>query len=81
MKIDQMREEITKAYSGPAWRLKVMGMSDRQVIAIYYDMKRKNRLGKRPHENAVKFREGDEKCEQLNMWDILNEIKEKESNE
>ena len=77
MKIDQMRDEIVKAYPGPAWRLKVMGMSDRQVIAIYYDMRRKNRLGNKPHKKVVKF---EEKCVQLNMWDILNEQQGENSN-
>ena len=72
MTVDQMREEIIKAYSGPNWRLKVMGMPDRQVIAIYKDMNRKGRfLKKRRKEPKMK-----ETCVQLNMWDLLKEPEE-----
>lgn len=78
MKIDQMREEITKAYGGPAWRYRVMNMSDRQVFAIYKDMERKNRLGKKPGENAVKLKDDGI---QMNIWDIIAEEELEKKNE
>ena len=76
MKIKRMREEIISAYAGPAWRLRVMAMGDRQVVAIYKDMKNKNRIGKKPRENAVKLK--DDGGVQLNIWDFLKEEGESE---
>ena len=70
MTIDQIRDELIKAYSGPAWRMRVMGMGDRQVFAIYQDMRRKNRLGKKSRESKTKLKE---EGVQLNIWDLLNE--------
>lgn len=70
MTIDQMRDELIKVYSGPAWRMRVMGMGDRQVFAIYQDMKRKNRFGKKSQENKTKLKE--DGGVQLNIWDLLN---------
>ena len=70
MTIERMREEIMKTYAGPAWRFKVMGMPDRQVIAIYKDMLSKNRLGKKAGENAVNLKEDGE---QINIWDLLKD--------
>ena len=75
MKVDQTREEIAKAYAGPAWKARVKSMADRQVIAIYKDMERENRLGKRPKENAT-YKEPD--CSQLSIWDFIEKISEKE---
>ena len=35
MTIDQMRAEVLKLYKGDAWRMKVLNMTDAQVLAIY----------------------------------------------
>ena len=35
MTIEQMRGEISLAYSGPAWAARVNRMSDNQVLAVY----------------------------------------------
>ena len=78
MKIDQMREEIARVYAGPAWRYRVMTMSDRQIFAIYKDMERKNRFGKKPSENAIKLK--DDGGVQLSIWDILNNEQERKEN-
>lgn len=41
MSINQMREYVIAAYSGSlTWPARVKKMSDNQVIAIYYKMKR-----------------------------------------
>jgi hypothetical protein len=36
MSVQQMRVEITKVYKGERWRLKVLRMTDNQVIAVYH---------------------------------------------
>ena len=38
------REELTKAYPSQKWADKVKRMSERQVIAIYFRMKREGTL-------------------------------------
>ena len=75
MKIERMREAIISAYAGPAWRMRVMAMGDRQVVAIYRDMQNKNRIGKKPRENAVKLKDDGV---QLNIWDFLKDEGESE---
>lgn len=64
MTVDRMREELIKAYDGPAWRLRVEGMADRQVIAIYKNMQR------RPRRKKPKLKEDGV---QMNIWDLLND--------
>lgn len=39
--VDFKRQEITKAYKGPAWANRVKNMSDNQVIAVYLRLKQK----------------------------------------
>ena len=77
MTADQMRHELTYVYSGPVWRMKVMDMDDRQVIAVYLSMKREGRLKVHAKEKPKRFGEPVhkmcEKYEQLNMFDILKE--------
>lgn len=45
MNIVQMRNEVSTAYLGKAWKDKVKKMSDNQVIAIYYKLSRHNKFG------------------------------------
>lgn len=40
MQTQQMRTEVTKAYSGPSWPEKVRKMSDNQVQAVYFRLKK-----------------------------------------
>ena len=39
-----MRERVSKAYSGEAWKTKVREMPDNQIIAVYYRMLKKGTL-------------------------------------
>ena len=41
--INQKREFVASLYSGPRWRRKVSKMSDKQVLAIYFKEKNKDR--------------------------------------
>ena len=75
MHVKDMRDAVAAAYSGPAWRLKVLDMPDRQVIAIFKSMVAEGRLGphgkllKKPHEPSV------EKYQQLTIWDFMKKEK------
>ena len=48
MDVKQMREYILGMYPGDKWVYKVAHMSDNQVIAVYYSMKKK---GQKPVED------------------------------
>lgn len=72
MTVDQMRNALAEVYSGPVWRMRVSGMDDRQVIAIYKCMQKENRL----HPKKLKKEPGIKKAQQLSMWDILDEVKQ-----
>ena len=77
MKIDQMRDELIKAYPGPGWRMRVMEMGDRQVFAIYRSMQRTGRLRKKRCGSTTKLKEDGV---QLNIWDLLLDDESKERN-
>ena len=48
MNVEQMRAEIIKAYGGgKQWTYKVSHMSDAQVTAIYFQMKKSGRINYR----------------------------------
>ena len=72
MTVEQMREKIIHVYAGPTWRLRVQGMEDRQVIAIYkhmvedgiFDKPRK----KKKNDNSLHE-------EQMTIFDLLKEDK------
>ena len=81
MTIEKIREKVSQVYSGPMWRLRVSGMNDRQVYAIYKSMEREGRL-----DGEVKYKQSSKSnkkvslmyskytepyCEQLNMFDFL----------
>lgn len=71
MTVDQMRNALVEVYSGPVWRMRVSGMDDRQVIAIYKCMQKENRL----HPKKLKKEPGIKCCEQMTIWDVINEEK------
>lgn len=40
MSVMQMRDYVASSYKGDGWKRKVANMSDQQVIAIYYRLKK-----------------------------------------
>lgn len=54
MTIDQMRGEISLAYSGPAWAARVNRMSDNQVIAVYHRLSTTGKLEEAAKERRKK---------------------------
>lgn len=44
MSTDQMREKILQVYTGPDYEVKLWGMSDRQVAAIYNRLMSKGKI-------------------------------------
>jgi hypothetical protein len=80
MTVNAMREAVISVYSGPAWRLKVQEMPDRQVIAIFRSMVDEGRLtkngilAKRPHQPTfeVPKKKSEPQCIQLTIWDFYD---------
>jgi len=77
MKVEQMREQLIHVYSGPTWRMRVLGMENRQVIAIYKSMQEEGRLvsgksGKKKPASSKNQVKAQEDSIQLNIWDYLN---------
>lgn len=70
MTVEAMRTAITEVYPGQTWRLRVQGMKDDQVIAIYKHMKEENVF-----EKAAKARRRKAKMKeqgiQLTIWDFM----------
>lgn len=54
MTIDQMRGEISLAYSGPAWAARVSRMSDNQVCAVYHRLSVTGKLEEAAEERKRK---------------------------
>lgn len=52
MTVNQMREAISKVYSGRKWKSKVARMDDGQVLAIYQDFMRKGLFDRKPNYKA-----------------------------
>jgi len=50
MNTEVMRQEIAKEYPGDNWKKKVKRMPDKQVIAVYYSFKNKERMKKLERE-------------------------------
>jgi len=46
MNVEQKRGEVIKAYSGPAWKAKVLKMPDGQILAVYANLYLKPRTNK-----------------------------------
>lgn len=56
MTTDEMRLALADLYPGPNWRLKCQTMPERQVVAIYRNLKLKGKFDKRnkkPKEPGV----------------------------
>ena len=70
MTVDQMRNALIEAYPGPLWALKVKNMENRQVIAIYKNLKTKGKLYKHKWKS---LKEPKIQYEQLNMFDLLED--------
>lgn len=43
--VDAMRAAISDVYSGNSWKWRVRNMADSQVIAVYFSLKEKGKLG------------------------------------
>lgn len=54
MTIEQMRGEISLAYSGPAWAARVGRMSDSQVCAVYHRLSTTGKLEEAAKERRQK---------------------------
>lgn len=73
MTIDQMRNALVRVYPGPKWKSRVQAMDTRQVVAIYKNMERTDRLTGR---NQLKREPGIKYCEQMTIWDLMEEKNE-----
>lgn len=68
MTVDQMRNEIYKVYPSKSWEYKVDRMYDDQVIAVYYNFKKKGLFDEKP----IKDKPIHEcKTQQLSLFDLL----------
>lgn len=56
-----------KVYHGNRWRMRVYGMEDRQVVAIYKHMKASGQLY--PHPTSKPKEPGVKKAVQISMFD------------
>ena len=67
MSVEKMRAALAEVYNGNIWRIRVNGMDDRQVVAVYKSMKAEGRLKKHP---TIKKKEpGIRKAVQLSIFD------------
>lgn len=62
MTVDQMREDICRAYDNDSWRAQVRRMPDRQVKAIYFNWLENGKFD-RPRKQP------NMRMEQLSMFD------------
>lgn len=68
MTVERMRENLSKVYPSPNWRLRVNAMDDRRVIAIYRSML--ERGGLKPKKSHKKKEPGIRKAIQLSIFDL-----------
>lgn len=62
MKIETMRSEISKVYSGTGWAKKVKRMPDSQVLAIYYNFLKNDRFKKKKEKPKSSGKEHVQLC-------------------
>lgn len=62
LSVDEMRQEIKKAYPGVGWARKVSCMYDAQVIAIYYKFLADGKFDRKP----LSINKKEEK--EINSW-------------
>lgn len=67
MTIEQMRGEISLAYSGPAWQARVKRMSEDQVCAVYHRLSTTGKLEEAARERRRKA--SSHICKQLSFFD------------
>lgn len=61
MSVTQMRDAITRVYSGPKWKRKVANMDDSQVIAIYNKFLREGKFDQDDDPHRGKDKRGSHK--------------------
>ena len=66
MTVDQMRCRLAEVYPGPKWYVRCMQMPENQVIAIYKNMSRTDRLKKKKRKNEP----GVIRVQQLSIFDL-----------
>lgn len=67
MKVTDMRMKIKDVYPGPTWSIRVDGMNDNQVIAIYHTFLENNMF-----EKVKKARKLKAEGHQITIWEYLN---------
>lgn len=70
MTVERMRCSLADVYPGDRWRLKCMQMPERQVVAIYKSLQRKNQLKRKPKK---KQEPGIIKAVQITIFDLIKE--------
>ena len=83
MNVENMRQAVISVYAGPAWRMRVQEMEDRQVIAIFKSMVEEGRLNKsgkllmrpsQPKRSNPLLKEQDDSI-QMTIWDYMDKEK------
>ena len=79
--IDEMRKYVSNAYSGMKWHERVLNMPDRQVAAIYRNLKASKKYGSEYHiedryNSPIDHRKEGE-WHQMDMFEYLMEVKKK----
>lgn len=78
--IDEMRKYVSNAYSGMKWHERVLNMPDRQVAAIYRNLKASKKYGSEYRlvcdDNPIDHRKEGE-WHQIDMFEYLMEVKKK----
>ena len=72
MTVEAMRAKISEAYDSDAWRNRVKIMEDRQVAAIYRNMRDRGRFVRRKRRRKGKSPDS----EQISIFELLEGIKE-----
>lgn len=67
MTTEAMRTRLAEVYPGPKWRMRLMQMPERQIIAIYKNMSRTGRLEKK---RKKKKEPGVIRAVQLTIFDL-----------
>ncbi len=64
MTVASMRDYISKMYDSDKWRLRVHGMEDNQVIAIYKTMQQRGQKPPKKHKKDIQV-------QQITIFDLL----------
>lgn len=75
MTVEKMRSALAEVYPGTStWRMRLQQMPDRQVIAIYKNMSRNDKLYAHKKMNKKKREPGVKKAVQITMVDIAPDV-------